>query len=62
MINSYNRFQLTLKDLQDCYANLTKPMAGEEFHARCDLIELCREIVEKADRAEAEFYKRLDKA
>ena len=51
---SYCRFQNTLQDLKDCYNNIdeTKELSREEFYARKQLIELCKDIAEQFDNEE----------
>lgn len=43
---SYCRFRNTLQDLRDCYSNINDDLTGEEFEARNDLINLCKELAE----------------
>jgi hypothetical protein len=38
---SYCRFENTLRDLNDCYHNMTDKLDGSELDARRNLIELC---------------------
>jgi len=41
---SYCRFQNTLQDLRDCYYNMTDSLSGAEYHAREQLVDLCKSI------------------
>ena len=43
-----NRFQNTVKDLQDCQDHLFEPLSPEEGLARDHLLQVCREIAAAA--------------
>jgi hypothetical protein len=47
---SYCRFENTYKDLLDCSRNLNNVSSDSEERYRERLVELCREIVDEADR------------
>lgn len=45
---SYCRFENTLRELQDCYEHLNDEyLSGSEEHARYNLVELCRQILDE---------------
>ena len=47
---SYCRFENTLRDLQDCYANMDNDdLSKSEFYMRRRMVELCINIVERYD-------------
>ena len=54
---SYCRFQNTLRDLRDCYYNISSDsLSKEEFEARKQMIEMCVDITAKYyDLLEQEF-------
>jgi len=53
---SYCRFRNTVLDLRDCLDNLKSNLSvehdREEFDARAELIEVCRELVEVAEETD----------
>ena len=40
----YVRFEMTLRDLRDCYSNMENDVSEREFNMRKQLIELCQSI------------------
>jgi hypothetical protein len=47
---SYCRFRNTFQDLRDCYYNMDESIGDpDEFRARKQMIELCKQIVEEWD-------------
>lgn len=46
----YCRFRNTLRDLDDCLDHINdSDMGTEEFDARNDLIQICKDIIAEAD-------------
>jgi hypothetical protein len=43
----YCRFELTLKDLRDCYNNMDSNLSNKEHEYRLQLLELCNSISEE---------------
>jgi hypothetical protein len=43
----YCRFELTLKDLKDCYNNMQTNLSDKEHEYRMQLLELCNSITEE---------------
>jgi len=47
---SYCRFENTLRDLQDCYANMdSDDLSKSEFYTRRHMVELCINIANEYD-------------
>ena len=47
---SYCRFENTLRDLQDCYANMDNDdLSKSEFYMRRRMVELCMSIANEYD-------------